>query len=322
MRDSRAGTGRPVAGRDLWALVGGVALTVFVVVTPVIRETPLRTVVGAGFVLFVPGYACLVALFPEQSPASTDADSAHQIDGVEQLVLSLATSLAVASLVGLTLRVTLGGITLAPVVLSLGGLTLGFVALAHARRVRLEPASGALKSTGGQTSQFDTTNRTEPILSAILVFSVVLAGASVVFAVTTQTENEGFTELSLLTETDNGTLVAQNYPQNFSTDERPSLVAAIKNNEGEETSYTLVVELQRTGASNGSRRVQTAVELHRYQVTLQPNEQWRRHHTIEPALTGEQLRLQYLLYRDDPPSNPSATTAYRTVHLNVTSSQP
>jgi uncharacterized membrane protein len=43
---------------------------------------------------------------------------------------------------------------------------------------------------------------------------------------------------------------------------------------------------------------------------------------VTPRTTGERLRLQYLLYLDDPPENPTAENAYRSVHhwVNVTES--
>lgn len=57
---------------DLVAVVVAVVLTVLGVFLPVVNETPLRIVVGLPFVLFVPGYALIAALFPEagESPAA------------------------------------------------------------------------------------------------------------------------------------------------------------------------------------------------------------------------------------------------------------
>ncbi|RLM60002.1 DUF1616 domain-containing protein, partial [Halorubrum sp. Atlit-26R] len=59
---------------DLAATVLLTLLTLATVFVPVINETPLRVLFGLGFVLFLPGYAFIAALFPEagSSPDSTD----------------------------------------------------------------------------------------------------------------------------------------------------------------------------------------------------------------------------------------------------------
>jgi len=57
---------------DLAAVVILTITTLTAVFVPVINETPLRVVFGLCFVLFLPGYAFIAALFPEagESPTS------------------------------------------------------------------------------------------------------------------------------------------------------------------------------------------------------------------------------------------------------------
>ncbi|RDZ95950.1 hypothetical protein DEQ92_21610, partial [Haloferax sp. Atlit-6N] len=61
-------------------------------------------------------------------------------------------------------------------------------------------------------------------------------------------------------------------------------------------------------------------QLTRFDPTLDANETWHQPHTVRPTLTGERLRLTYLLYRGSPPQQPSVDSAYRETHLwlNVT----
>lgn len=84
----------------------------------------------------------------------------------------------------------------------------------------------------------------------------------------------------------------------------------------------MVVELQRVDVADNETRVRDASELRRFRPTLAYNETWQRQHTVTPALTGERLRLQYLLYRGAPATPVNRSAAYREVHLwvNVTDS--
>ena len=86
----------------------------------------------------------------------------------------------------------------------------------------------------------------------------------------------------------------------------------------------MVVELQRatvgTESENVTVRVDEEHELFRVRQRVADNETWHYRYTVTPTLTGERLRLVYLLYRGDAPATPSAESAYREVHLwvNVT----
>jgi uncharacterized membrane protein len=43
---------------------------------------------------------------------------------------------------------------------------------------------------------------------------------------------------------------------------------------------------------------------------------------VTPTLTGQRLRLAYLLYRGSPPPDPTVENAYREVHLWINVSAP
>jgi uncharacterized membrane protein len=89
--------------------------------------------------------------------------------------------------------------------------------------------------------------------------------------------------------------------------------------------YTVVVELQRVTIVNETDSTTNATtvrvlderELRRFEVSLAHNETWHNQHTVTPTMTGDRLRLQYLLYRGEPPADPSGETAYRELHLWV-----
>ena len=69
---------------------------------------PMRYVLGTIYVLFIPGYVLIEALYPEEKSLSP----------LERLALSIGLSLAIIPLIGLILNYTPWGIRLAPIVTS------------------------------------------------------------------------------------------------------------------------------------------------------------------------------------------------------------
>ncbi len=87
-----------------------------------------RWVLGSVFVLFLPGYVTVEALFPK----------ARDLDGIERFALSVGLSLALVPLVGLLLNYTPWGIRLDPIVISLSILTLGIAMVGLGRQYRMK----------------------------------------------------------------------------------------------------------------------------------------------------------------------------------------
>lgn len=54
-----------------------------------------------------------------------------------------------------------------------------------------------------------------------------------------------------------------------------------------------------------------------FETTLADNETWTQQHSVAPTMTGERLRLTYLLYKGEAPPEPTVGGAYREVHLWV-----
>ncbi|MEM4601476.1 MAG: DUF1616 domain-containing protein, partial [Desulfurococcaceae archaeon] len=70
--------------------------------------TPARYVLGTIYVLFIPGYSLVEALYPRK----------EDLTPLERVALSIGLSLAVIPLVGLLLNYTPWGIRLAPIITS------------------------------------------------------------------------------------------------------------------------------------------------------------------------------------------------------------
>lgn len=330
---------------DLVAVVLLVAATDIAVFTPIINETPLRIVLGLPFVLFLPGYAFVAALFPEAGHSPTeDAEGPPDgedrqidesrllprdgIDGIERTALSFGLSVAISPLIGLVLNFTPLGIRLVPIALAISGFTLLMTGAAAVRRWTL-PAEERFRVPYRQwynelhASILQPETRMDAVLNVVLILSLLLAVSSVSYAVMFPKEGESFSALYLLTENESGDLVADGYPENMTVGESEPLIVGIDNHEHQSMEYSVVVELQRVRfGANNSTRVLEEERLNRFSPSVGSNETWRQRHQIEPTLTGDRLRLVYLLYRDAPPSEPTVSNAYRETHLwvNVTNS--
>jgi len=127
-----------------WATIAMAVVTVAAVFT--IQEdfypwVYIRYVLGAIFVLCLPGYSFTKALFPTQVPIKLSTET---LDAIERIALSLCMSLALVPIVGLLLNYTPWGIRLTPIVLGLLALTIVFSTTAVIRDYKNQkPASAA-----------------------------------------------------------------------------------------------------------------------------------------------------------------------------------
>ncbi len=336
---------------DLAGILVVTTLVNIAVFTPAVRETPLRIPLGLVFVLFVPGYVFIAALFPEAgtSPAtdpSTDADatterlpesgtlSRNGIDGIERVALAFGLSIAIVPLIGLVLNFTPWGIRLGPIMITTTGFTLATAGVAAVRRWDL-PEDERFRVPyrewyrTGRSELLEPESRTDGLLNVLLVCSIVLALGSVTFAVVVPPQGEQFSAVYLLTEDDDGELVADNYPTEFTPGTSEELIVGVDNHEHQQTEYTVVVLEQQTtaaptetGVGNESTTNETVVtdqrELDRFQATLEHNESWHHSHEIQPTFSGDDVRITWLLFPGtNVPESPSTEETEYHVHLWV-----
>jgi hypothetical protein len=122
-------TGYLSSNHALWywitlAFTIATAIVAFTVPETAFPLVYIRYVLGTIFILWLPGYAFVKALFPQHLPftkglAHTLETSEKNLDIIERIALSLGMSLALVSIIGLLLNYTPWGIRLTPIVLSL-----------------------------------------------------------------------------------------------------------------------------------------------------------------------------------------------------------
>lgn len=108
------------------------AITVFTVPEGAYPIVYIRYVLGSIFVLWLPGFALIKALFPTKK----------ELDSIERIALSIGLSLAIVPIVGLLLNYTPWGIRLTPIVLSLLALTIVFATAAVIREHQIKYGEG------------------------------------------------------------------------------------------------------------------------------------------------------------------------------------
>lgn len=106
------------------------AISVFTISDNTYPLVYLRSALGIIFVLFLPGFAFIKALFPAKVQTKTYTEN---MDIIERIALSFVISLAFVSIIGLILNYTQWGIQLTPITLSLLALTIFFATVAVLR---------------------------------------------------------------------------------------------------------------------------------------------------------------------------------------------
>jgi len=260
-------------------------LTVLFVLVPPLSQTPLRIVLGLCFVLFLPGYALVCALFPKRD----------DLDASERIALSFGLSIAMVPLLGLLLNYTPFGIRLVPVLFCLAVLTIGLCVVAHTRRIKVAESKRfdvdfrVLYSLKGELMAGTGLDRA---LSIALVIAVVLAVLTTAYVITAPKQGERFTEFYILGEGGKAT----GYPTHLMLGQESTVIVGIVNHEYENVTYVLEVRLN--GIVLSSQIVQLAAE-----------ERWEHPVTFVPTQRGKNQKLEFLLYRDGE--------VYRSLHLWV-----
>jgi len=116
-------------------LVALLTLSTFLAIYVMPSTYPLiifRWIIGSMFVLFLPGYVTIQALFPE----------GKELDSIERLALTIGLSLAITPLIGLLLNYTPWGIRLDPIVAALSMFTLGIGMAGSFRKYRIARNTG------------------------------------------------------------------------------------------------------------------------------------------------------------------------------------
>ncbi|GCF15063.1 hypothetical protein Harman_29980 [Haloarcula mannanilytica] len=294
---------------DLVGIVVLTAIALAATISPL--DGLLLAAVAIPFLLFVPGYALIAALFPDRESTYQQ----HRLIGLERILYAVVASICLAVIVGVNLDFTGWPIRPVPVISVLAAVTLLSTFVALYRRFTSDSAATktAVQFNTGSNSTSQSSGGGVQLVSIVVAVAILITLASVTFVAAQPQRGEAYTEFGLLIE-NNGTLQADGYPEEMTLGESSELYFTVTNREQQQTNYIVVVQLTRTAPTGD---VLEKARLDTYTNTTDPGETWRQSHTVTPVLEGERLRLTYLLYRDGVPAQPTVDNAYREIHIWV-----
>ena len=191
-------------------------------------DNPLCIIPGIPFVIFLPGYSLIAALYPRKT----------RISGRERIIWSIGLSVAIVTLIGLCLNLIPPGISLIPAVVSITSFIFIMSVVAWYRRrslVEYERFSVSI------TLSSPLRRREQTTLDRVLFISLILTILSAVFVIgykiTTPVPEEKYTEFYILNIEGN----ASNYPDQVKIGEEAKVIIGITNSEHDEMAYRLEV---------------------------------------------------------------------------------
>ena len=144
---------------------------------------------------------------------------------------------------------------------------------------------------------FSSTNRIDRILSIILIISIIASLVMLVYVIVTPKQGEKFTEFYILGPKG----MADDYQREINTGKPINLIVGVVNHEYSGINYTLYARIGNT-------------TYYEDKIRLLNNQTWQEPISFKINQTGTNLKLQFLLYRDDNNSAP-----YRDTHLWINS---
>jgi uncharacterized membrane protein len=291
-----------------------------------IDET-IRLIIGLPFLLFIPGYILIFALFPTKK---TDKG----IDILERIALSFGLSLAIVTLIGLALNYTPQGIRLEPILLSIIFFIMSVGSIGVYRWIKTTLDERFTISINILLPQSEHT--LDKALLLLLITSIIIATASFIYIGITPPTAEKFTEFYLLGS--EGT--AEKYLRNISVGENATVIVGIANHEYRTINYTVEVWLinQTTQYNETTNTNETLyhhmwfmdkllVMLPHVEINLDDpwKPQWQFNYTFNLSKQGT-FELAFLLYNSSTENYSNASDykdiaeekikdAYREIHL-------
>lgn len=305
--------------RDLVVVVTMVVLTNVFVFVPLLADTIVRWFLGPAVLLFLPGYAFVAALFPEKPSSDWSDDASATVP--EILGLSVGGSIGIVSLTGYLLNFTSFGIDYASVLSVVTLITVVTASIATVRRWRL-PEGEEFRLKGKSRDVRSRIGNVSRKMMVVVIASLLLATASMGYAVVGSNHGQSFTEFYLLTENQDGELATTGYPTDLTKNQTETLYVGITNNENQNVDYTVVVEVQRVETQGGSATVLEEQEIDTFQTTVRRGDSRTLQRNVSVSMVGDDLRLTYLLYKDEPPTDPSIANSYQATYLRINVTQP
>jgi uncharacterized membrane protein/LysM repeat protein len=247
---------------------------------------PVRIVLGLPFLLLLPGYVLVAALYPRKG----------DLDPIESAALSFGLSIAIVPLIGLALNYSPWGIRLNPILAFVGLFIVIGAGAGMYRRWALPPREAfAIDVLLPRWCQLAWTR---VALAVIVVLCLIGFSSAAAFLAASRGGSESFTEFYVLGP--DGT--AEGYPQALELGDGLTVTLGVVNREGAVASYEIEarVDGQAAGVIDSLR--------------LEDGERWEKTTTLIPNQAGNSQKVEFLLHKEEMDG---VDEAYRAVHLWV-----
>jgi len=134
-------------------------------------------------------------------------------------------------------------------------------------------------------------------LTVILILSILLSLATLIYVIATPKEGEHFTEFYILGPDGK----ADNYTTNYVLGESGTVIVGVVNHEYRPINYTMEIRLENKSLP---------LPENQRQINLAHNETWQEPVTYSPPFEGKNMKLEFLLFNETDRSVP-----YRDLHL-------
>lgn len=274
---------------DILIILTWVVSTFIFIIIPELSGSFIRTILGIPMVLFIPGYVLISALFPKKT----------DLDTIERIALSFGLSIAVVTLLGLLLNFTFG-IRLIPILITLCiySIILTYIAVYRRRKLPEDIRFSVQlhKIYDIVSEEIVTKNRTDKILTIILIFSIILVIGMITYIITMPKTVEKFTEFYILNSSSGK---ADNYPAKLNVSKPTTVLVGVVNHEYSAINYTIQIYLDED-------------ILKSEYLKINNNETWEKNISFVPDKKGNDMKLEFLLFKENNFSGP-----YRELHLWV-----
>jgi uncharacterized membrane protein len=260
-------------------------LFMLVLVTYIWPVPAMRIVLGLLYVLFLPGYALVTALFPRR----------HDLDSITRTALSFGLNIAIVTFIGLLLHYTGWGIQLDPILVSTNSFVLLCSGAAYCRRSGLLPEERFVVRVEFDLSSWRDKGWSDRLLSMALALSITAAIGSLVYGIAKPEVGERFTDFYILGP-DGG---ARGYAEETVAGKPLTVIVGIVNREQSDIQYR--VEVERDG---GKEQIASP--------RLSHEETWEQTYVFVLNETGQDRRVTFLLYKGN------SQEVCRSLHLWIT----
>ena len=296
--------------------------------------SPVQVVLLTPALLFLPGFALTTVLFPGQPTTggagpkarsrsstfaprfrgnATASDEVSRLGLVERAALSIGLSVGLFPFFGLGFDLALGRVV-GPIIAATAVCSVVAILVGGVRRSRV-PKSDRFEipiQRWFEDAERAVTDESPgvAVVNVALAASVVLALLAVGVAFAVPNQGATFTEFAVGSER-GGEFVTDDYPGDLAVGETAETAVLIENHEGEPIEYHVIARFERV--QDGT--VTAAEGAERFTVTVEPGETVVESHQITRSMAGDNARIRFLLYRDEPQTDLGNEPAYRSVHV-------